>query len=286
MNQELENNIFNLKMNELLSSIQRNPTNKKRSFFLDSDSFGIGAKVYNDDFYFYDLTYKHSEEPLGFNHPLILRDNKIPNHCHHAFLISESIESIQRIFEDALSLSLGFKLVEQTSIYPDSKNSFLIDENFFKHPRHIERLKQSLPGLEFLFIRVNSDLVLFGQVQLDEAEEFLPSKSSHASADLQLLKRKLKFYIESNLLSTTGKLASLNKKFEEFSNLNSRMSYGDLSLVSVLENSVVASKSQEQLKSKGVLVDLEGSKLLIYFPLTILDEELVEILGILKECLI
>jgi hypothetical protein len=283
MNQELENHIFNLKMNELLSSFEQNSLPKKRAYFLANESYGIGAKVYNDQNYFYDLTTVHAEEPLGFNHPLLLRTKQIPNQCHLSLILQNSIESIQNLFETHFGISMNFVLLNQSKIKSTQDKSFYLDTSFFRSTSELEKLSNISSSLEHLILKVSSDIVLCGTSNLKTEQGQLESISSQSVFEVELLERKLSFYLDTNALDENGKINSINKSLSDFSKGVKQLSFKELSLSSTSQNYVDASKLNEALKENGILVSQEGNSITMNFPFTILEEELTEIFKILKE---
>ena len=270
-------------MKELSSSMNCSHSQRRRAYFIDSKSISIGAKRFNDDFYFFDLTHKHSQEPLGFNHPLLLRQSHYPkNHCYSQS-VDHFLDEIRETLNNVLSIKLSFSLVDQNSLNRDLNRSMVVDHNFFKHPRHFKNLKKNIDDIEDFYFFISSSFYLVGSRKLKTSLELSNETLRKISPDIDLLKRKVKFYFESNLLLDDGKLTDLNLRILNFSKDFSRVEAKDLSLVLHSEDENLAADKHEQLKERGLVVDQREKSLHLSFPLTILDDEFDEIIGILRE---
>lgn len=253
-------------------------TKLSRNFFLSPNAYSIGPKIYNNENYFYDLSAIQQENPLGFNHPLVLRSNNnlISRNSHYE--LNQIYILFQQLFEQKFNLNLNFFLVEIDLNTTQSLGNYLLaDNSLFNSIDGIAQLNKALDSHWPILIPVYDNFYLAATPQFHAN---LSAKRKNSVARINLLEEKyqiFRFYLLSNLLEEGGKVDSLNQSLSRFAKSNTRIDSFALGLKISPSDSVL----HEELKQHGVFTEFTEDQIILYFPLTTKEEELEEILSVI-----
>lgn len=241
------------------------------AFFQDSDSKRMAALVSNDEFYYFDLGKRHHYEVLGYNHPLQIKSELLAySQNFNTQLILESYNIASLFGDDLCGLIIGKDKLKNKKQYLHFHSQNLSSSESY------EEFHSQFHKIRKLYISINQEqyFVVTDQILMFEQEEIY-----NVSEYLKIY-FTTKLFLKSNLLDKHGKINDLNSILILFSNYFSNTEVRTpLCLTINHANSIL----HEDLKQKGVLGELIEDKIQLYFPLTILEEELLEIFDILEQ---
>lgn len=276
MNQELGEQIFNQKMAKLYHEVLSDNASRKIGYFLDNAALGMGPIVKSDEYYFYDLTRIHLENPLGFNHPINLSAQRLPNQSHLISYTQSLIYQIQQVFNDHFKCSYKFYLSDHLNSNHDKK-TFLISPSFYRSQDEIQNLKSNIADLKNVTIPIYDNFLLVGSNEVPFTGEKLETLQMYRTDILKEKIDTISLFLKSNLLLSNGKVSLLNEKIKGFCEKYDNLEAGPLKII------IKPNKDyfHETLKANGLLVDVQEQNLNLFFPTTILESELDEVFIIL-----
>lgn len=275
MKQEILTEQFSQTFRELTPKFANFSNNDEKklemAFFQDSESKRMAALISNDEFYYYDLGKRHQYEILGYNHPLQLKSELLAySQNFNTQLILESYNIAGLFGDDLCGLVIGKERFENKKQFTHFHSQILSSSESF------EEFQSQFNKTKKFYISINQEqyFVVTNQILMFEQEEIY-----NVSEYLKIY-FTTKLFLKSNLLSKHGKINDLNSILILISNY-----FSDVQMKSPLCLTINHANSilHENLKQKGVLGELIEDRIQLYFPLTILEEELLEIFDILEQ---
>lgn len=279
MNQDFEQQHFNMSMASVFKQWQVEKTGQKRGFFLDQNNFSLGAKVFNHDLYYYDLTSVHLENPLGFNHPIAHQSANTECSENSIVAVGQIYNLLDQLFTDVFKINLNFCLIEAEDTIQNDPTYFFISDDFFRDENNKALLSKALVNEKRSLL-----IHLYNHKYIVGCSEVFPEISKYINENisrLHILNEKyllLRLFLKSNLLEPGGKVSSINKQLERFASQNDFIEFKPMAL-NILDSSSIL---HDEIKQRGVLCQLFQNSITAFFPLTIDSLELDEVLGLIK----